>query len=242
MIQFDEPTDVNLVEDIRSKRRGRMYIPHGRGEEKPYKPHIQHIDVSYTECGPDKTSKLRRLSSPASGDHPKESLFYPPLMSLRHFPDKANVSSGKEFTFYPPHGTPIVYNNGKITFFNGIHRASRTTTKEITDIIQFGHRGPVYDTRDGYPSAAHGDKPYKTPEYSPNFHKLGSTRPVVDFGGFKPEVADTFIPLQPLPLIPAKPFSILNAERKKKEEVGDVKSLNEWRPASPLVVPTTDWR
>ena len=35
--------------DSHQTRSGRLYIPHGYGEEKPFKPHISHQNVSYTE-------------------------------------------------------------------------------------------------------------------------------------------------------------------------------------------------
>lgn len=40
----------------------------------------------------------------------------------------------------------------------------------------------IIDKRNGLGESSPGDKPYKTPEYSPKFHKLGSSLPVIDFG------------------------------------------------------------
>lgn len=109
-------------------------------------------------------------------------MFYPPLQRLRSFPQKSNTTSKAEYKFYPPLGIPTAYSDGKVTIFDGVHRASQGTTTELSDLVRFGHKGNVLDSRDGYPMAAPGDKPYKTPEYSPTFHKFGSTRPVVNFG------------------------------------------------------------
>ncbi|XP_039250426.2 spermatogenesis-associated serine-rich protein 1-like [Styela clava] len=245
----DELAKVETISDVKDvqpqenrKGHGRLYIPHGRGEEDVYKPHAQHIDVEYSECGPDWSSMIRWLPPPSPGKKPKETTFYPPLERLRRFPDKSNVTTSKEYQFYPPHGIPLVYSKGKVTTFDSVHLASQRTYNEITDIEQFGRKGFVLDTRDGYPSASAGDKPYRIPEYSPNFHKFGSTRPVVNFGGFKAEMADTFIPLQALSPTPVKPYTVVEAEKKKQEEVNEVESLNQWRPASPLQVPIAEWR
>ena len=40
----------------------------------------------------------------------------------------------------------------------------------------------VYNQRNGIPATSLGDKSYQVPEYSPDFHKHGSTRPVINFG------------------------------------------------------------
>lgn len=243
MTQVERKISLNDdLSDTKLRGQGRMYIPHGKGEENTYRPHTQHIDVEYSDCGPDWSSQIRWLPSPSTGQRPKETTFYPPLQRLRHFPDLSNTTSSSEYTFYPPHGISSAYGKGKVTRFNSVHLASRRTYNEISDITQFGKKGYVYDSRDGFPAASPGDKPYRIPEYSPHFHRVGSTRPVVNFGGFKAEVADTFIPLQPLPSTPVKAFSVVEAERKKREEITEVASLDKWRPASPLQVPTTEYR
>ena len=38
------------------------------------------------------------------------------------------------------------------------------------------------DKRNGIGEASPGDKNYQVPEYSPGFHKLGSSLPIVEFG------------------------------------------------------------
>ena len=38
------------------------------------------------------------------------------------------------------------------------------------------------DKRNGIGEASPGDKQYQVPEYSPGFHKLGSSRPIINFG------------------------------------------------------------
>ena len=40
----------------------------------------------------------------------------------------------------------------------------------------------VFEKRNGIPVVSLGDKSYQVPEYSLDFHKQGSTRPVINFG------------------------------------------------------------
>lgn len=40
----------------------------------------------------------------------------------------------------------------------------------------------VIDRRNGIPAASPGDKSYKSVEYSPDFYKISSTLPAVNFG------------------------------------------------------------
>jgi len=103
------------------------------------------------------------------------------MKSLRHFP-RHNASSAEEYKFYPPHGIPLVYANGKVTTFEQVHKASQLSFKEIRQADLFGQHRKVLDPRNGISEAAPGDKPYQAVEYSRNFHKQGSTRPIVDFG------------------------------------------------------------
>lgn len=134
-------------------------------------------------CGPDWSSRLRWLPSPKpKKGHPKETTFHPPMKSIKHFPAQHNISSKKEYTFYPPHGIPLVFGKGKQTIFNNVHKASKLSSAEITDSVLFGTHANVYDPRNGIGESCAGDKPYQAVEYSINFHRKGSTRPVVNFG------------------------------------------------------------
>jgi len=75
----------------------------------------------------------------------------------------------------------------------------------------------VFENRNGIPIASLGDKSYQAPEYSLDFHKQGSTRPVINFGGSLKCVPDTFVPLQDLPL---KPRLTFEEKQKKKIKTG----------------------
>uniref|UniRef100_H2YPS7 Uncharacterized protein n=1 Tax=Ciona savignyi TaxID=51511 RepID=H2YPS7_CIOSA len=226
---------------LKRNGRGRLYIPHGRGKEAVYKPHAEHIKVSYTQCGPDWSSRLRWLPSPKPKKKDQlETIFHPPLKTIRHFPQQHNISTRKEYKFYPPHGIPLVYGKGKVTLFNDTHKASQLSNTEITDTLRFGSHGLVSDPRNNIGEASHGDKPYHAAEYSVDFHKFGSTRPVVNFGGLQPKEERTSIPIFETATVPGKPYKVKEELRKKTEEIDVVVRLEQWRPASPLVVPVTD--
>ena len=44
-LEQDQPEDA--IEE--KQKSGRLYIPHGYGKEIPFKPHVNHQDVSYSE-------------------------------------------------------------------------------------------------------------------------------------------------------------------------------------------------
>ena len=52
------------------------------------------------------------------------------------------------------------------------------STRSISFLILEG----LVDKRNGIPEASPGDKSYQVPEYSPSFHKYGSTRPIPKYG------------------------------------------------------------
>ncbi|XP_068745670.1 uncharacterized protein [Montipora capricornis] len=53
---------------------------------------------------------------------------------------------------------------------------------EMSLRMSVGAKKKVFDKRNGIPAASLGDKSYQVPEYSMEFHKQGSTRPVISFG------------------------------------------------------------
>ena len=99
-----------------------------------------------------------------------------------------------------------------------------------------------------------GDKSYKSPEYSEQFHKKGTIRPIVTFGSnFKPPVVTTAHLVKQLPNV--TPDSNLSVTMSKKirqaEEAGntqqkerllraeqnEVVRLDDWKPDDPLKPP-----
>ncbi|EDO32558.1 predicted protein [Nematostella vectensis] len=96
---------------------------------------------------------------------------------------------------------------------------------------------PVWDSRNGIPVASPGDNSYQVPEYSRSFHKFGSTRSVVSFGGRLEYVPDTFVPLQDLPLRPRMSFLEKEIRQRKVNEILEVIDLDGWKP-SPKLAPS----
>ncbi|KAF6022025.1 SPATS1 [Bugula neritina] len=120
---------------------------------------------------------------------------------------------------------------GKTCTWDGVHRHIMTSF----DYNSVTHRPRVLNVqRNGIPEASRGDKSYQTPEYSSNFHKQGSTRPVPNFGGRAHNPCDTYIPLVK-PTGQRKTFQERERERQDEENAAIVSQLEEWRPATPLV-------
>lgn len=217
------------------KPTGRVYIPHGYGEQPEWRPHNQMFEPELTERGPDWRSKLRYIPSPDHDTPVGVELWPDNFPSLRYFPGKLNRST-KEYSMYPE-GPP--YHIGKRCKFNNEHWRSIETQHEITHTTLYGKGRNIKDInqRNSLKAASLGDKPYQAPEYSTDFHKLGSTLPVVNFGGAfqnRPK-ADTFVPLQPLPAEFRENFDTKERKRRHQDEVNVVKSLEDWRAATPLI-------
>ncbi|XP_075450969.1 spermatogenesis-associated serine-rich protein 1 isoform X2 [Ascaphus truei] len=105
---------------------------------------------------------------------------------------------------------------------------------KFPDGIRLLRSSPVYDPRNGIPAATPGDNSFRTPEYSLNFHKFGSTRPVVTFWKPYEAKADTFIPLQKLPKTPCVPYTIKEQKRRMEYEKKEVRALSKWKPSPRL--------
>ncbi|KAJ7394885.1 spermatogenesis-associated serine-rich protein 1 [Desmophyllum pertusum] len=105
---------------------------------------------------------------------------------------------------------------------------------EISLRMSVGAKKQVFNRRNGMHAASLGDKSYQVPEYSLEFHKQGSTRPVINFGGSLNYVPDTFVPLQDLPFKPRTTFEERQKQKLIREEIDEVKNLDNWRPADLL--------
>ncbi|XP_032227835.2 uncharacterized protein LOC5503646 [Nematostella vectensis] len=108
---------------------------------------------------------------------------------------------------------------------------------ELTLSKALGAKKKVWDSRNGIPVASPGDNSYQVPEYSRSFHKFGSTRSVVCFGGRLEYVPDTFVPLQDLPLRPRMSFLEKEIRQRKVNEILEVIDLDGWKP-SPKLAPS----
>ncbi|XP_053567130.1 spermatogenesis-associated serine-rich protein 1 [Bombina bombina] len=199
-------------------------------------PLIQSTLPAYPNCDLDWKPTARWLPSPQYSDAP-----FPHIKDIK-FPDRIRLlrscprvcqGEGSEWSFYPNFGLPFTYHTGKRCVFDGLHLRNWTSLDVKTLPSCLGRRKKVQDSRNGIPLAAPGDKSFSTPEYSPNFHKFGSTRPVVNFRELYTVNADTFIPLQKLPRSPRIPYSIKVQRQQLEEEKRDVKQLSGWKPSPP---------
>ncbi|XP_077977166.1 spermatogenesis-associated serine-rich protein 1-like [Glandiceps talaboti] len=216
---------------------GRVYIPHGQGEQPDWKPHGIHLKPRYTEFGPDWKSRLRYIPPPRDPNDDQPIIKFP---GIRYYPYNTKQSN-TEWSFYPDG-----YHAGRRCLFEvqdikpKIHMSSTESSNEVTHSMLYGKKRPchsVWETRGGMEWVSPGDKSYQISEYSPNFHHDGSTRPVVNFGGeLQPKKPDTFVPLQQLPPL-SEPYFMKERKRQHCEEVCLVQSLENYRASSPLLPP-----
>jgi hypothetical protein len=89
------------------------------------------------------------------------------------FPDWKPIRY-EEWQFYP---------NRKERRHDVMWRGEQTIGEiELQNSAMLGCKTKITDSRGGIPCWSAGDKPYQVPEYVPSFHKMGSTRPIVNFG------------------------------------------------------------
>ncbi|XP_072498421.1 spermatogenesis-associated serine-rich protein 1 isoform X2 [Notamacropus eugenii] len=121
-----------------------------------------------------------------------------------------------EWSFYPRHGHLHTYHKGKKCHFSGVFRAYQRCSTEITLDKCFGRKKYDIDVRNGLPELTPGDKAYLHPEECSDFHKHGATIPPVNFS--------------------SAPFSEREKKTQKMNEIMEVRELDEWKPAVPLLV------
>jgi len=209
------------------KPRARRYIPHGYGDDEGFIPHPKYKEPKYTECGLDWKSRLRRIPSPHNVEVVPE-IWPEEWKPLRSFPWKS-CRTEAEWALYPEGPDSTLRSN-----WGGIHKASEKSNVEIDHKTLYGMNRKVVDKRNGISMAAPGDKSYQAVEYSPSFHKLGSTLPVVNFGGTQIR-EETFVPLHPLPSVPSESYTEKERRRQHFSEMREVEQLEKWRPATPLL-------
>ncbi|XP_066534093.1 spermatogenesis-associated serine-rich protein 1 isoform X1 [Hoplias malabaricus] len=150
-------------------------------QERVFRPHIRHTEPILTECDLDWKSRLRWIPEPRYSDAPfpqiKDIKFPDQIKLIRSFPQD-NMMSRSEWTFYPNFGQPVTYHVGKRCFIDNIHHGAKRCTSEHTLESTIGKKKLV---NQGCCSVA-GSRTFLIPEYSPNFHKLGSTLPKASFG------------------------------------------------------------
>ncbi|XP_053316537.1 spermatogenesis-associated serine-rich protein 1 [Spea bombifrons] len=208
--------------------------PHLQSDKGICLPPIRWTMPVHPNCDLDWKPSARWLPSPRYPDAPyphiKDIKFPEGIRLLRSFP-KSFHDVGAEWTFYPNQGLPFAYHTGKRCIFQGTHWGNQTSADVSTLPTYLRTKKKVTDPRNGIPAASLGDKAFSTPEYSPGFHKLGSTRPLVNFKDSYKLKSDTFIPLQKLSNTSSVPYRIKAQCQSLQEEKRDVEKLNEWKPA-----------
>jgi len=85
-------------------------------------------------------------------------------------------------------------------------------------------------------ATAAGDKSYHSVEYSPEFHKNGTSLPLVLFGKQEKQLAPLFVPH-----VPPRPLSVSYGKKEQQRQLAEdartVECLESWRPATPLAPP-----
>ncbi|XP_041421013.1 spermatogenesis-associated serine-rich protein 1 isoform X1 [Xenopus laevis] len=196
-------------------------------------PSINCPVPSYPNWDLDWKPSARWLPSPRYSDAP-----FPHIKDMK-FPDRIrlmrpgprHIHMGAEWSFYPNSGLPFTYHTGKRCSFEGTHLGNRTSLDVEKLEANIGTKKKVCDPRNGIPLSNPGDKPFISPEYSPSFHKFGSTRPLVNLRDSYRVRADTFIPLQKPPPKPRVPYREKEAKQNWEESKQEVKELNTWKPS-----------
>ncbi|XP_040286913.1 spermatogenesis-associated serine-rich protein 1 [Bufo bufo] len=212
--------------------------PHSNSEEEQHDrnvfPNIHYKSPTYPNCDLDWKPCIRWLPSPRYSDAPLphiKDVKFPERIRLQRSYPKSSLNVGTEWSFYPNDGCPFTYHVGKRCIIGDVHRSSQVDSHVHTLPMSIGKKKKVFDPRNGIPEAHPGDKPFRTVEYSPGFHMLGSTMPVVNFRESYKIKADTFIPLQKLSKRPRVPYKVMIHKQNLEEEKKDVQELNRWKPA-----------
>ncbi|KAM3931864.1 spermatogenesis-associated serine-rich protein 1 [Leptodactylus fuscus] len=197
-------------------------------------PTIDYKVPTYPNCDLDWKPCVRWLPSPRYSEAPLphiKDIKFPERIRLQRSYPRSSLNVGSEWSFYPTLGHPVTYHTGKRCVIGGVHKSSQMGSHVLTLPMRIGRKKKVLYPRNGIPEVHPGDKPFRTVEYSLDFHKLGSTLPVVNFRESYKVKADTFIPLQELPKRPGVPCNVKIHMQNLEEEKRDVEELNSWKPA-----------
>ncbi|KAK7476363.1 hypothetical protein BaRGS_00032363 [Batillaria attramentaria] len=228
------PELYNVKSDPVYRARGRKYIPHNYGRDTEWVPHGQSIDPQPTESGPDWSSRLRYLPHPENPQYPAAEIWPNNWRSMRPYPFTYKQSD-REWLL-----DPDLTKVGLRCVFDGVHKSTATSEDEITHTMRYEW---MMEKRNGLPEASPGDKSYQVPEYSPSFHKKGCTRPLTRYGPARSfRTPDTFIPLVPVTTDCSETFRVKSAKMQLQNDVDEVRQLEKWKPATPLIqtVPVVD--
>ncbi|CAF0831258.1 unnamed protein product [Adineta steineri] len=221
------------------KPRGRAHIPSPPLEDEKWRPHGRNIRPHYSNVGPDWHSRLRYIRSPHNPDAKPTlpvSIIEQNLHFVRAYPQNYQRSTN-EWTYFTDESPD--HRPAKRNLFANIHlRSIEDLGDENVHMTQIGHKRKVYDVRNGLPKRSDGDKSYRRVEFEPDFHKLGSTLPAINFGHMKSvdELNKTFIPMknETLHVIDDKEFEEKERKREYDESINEVHRLDNWKPAECL--------
>ncbi|CAF0746982.1 unnamed protein product [Adineta ricciae] len=221
------------------KPRGRAHVPPPPLEDVKWRPHGKFIEPEYSNVGPDWHSRLRYIKSPRNPDTRPTlpiAVIEQNLHFVRSFPQNWQRTSN-EWIYFPDESAD--HRPSKRNLFADMHlRSIEDLGNDDVHMTQMGHKRRVYDSRNGIPKRSDGDKSYRRVEYEPNFHKLGSTLPPINFGynGNPDELEKTFIPMKrdTIHVIDEEEFEEKQRQREYDESIDEVRQLDKWKPAECL--------
>ncbi|TNN19640.1 Spermatogenesis-associated serine-rich protein [Schistosoma japonicum] len=208
-------------------------IPHGYciKDDLYWRPHNLPLNPIYSNYGLDWSSKLRPIQAYKDENRHDENIWPENSSHLRTFPklnDQHGISS--EWLIYT-NG----YATGKKCLFDGVHQRSVYCNTEYTLHDGFKHKRRSNDIEQHngiFNPTRPGDKPYGSVEYSPDFYKIDSVVPKVQFG------LTTHIPKRiEVPRFPVDPIiqSIkVESNQNLLELRNEIHKLDEWKPAPTL--------
>jgi hypothetical protein len=131
------------------------------------------------------------------------------------------------------------HRSSKRNYFADIHfRSLEDLGDDNVYMSQIGHKRQVPNIRNGLNKKSEGDKSYRTAEFSPDFHKFGSTLPPIDFGRAKKRHghAKTFVPMQNerIPIVDENDFEEKERQHENDQIVTEVIQLDTWKPAKSI--------
>ncbi|CAF3002659.1 unnamed protein product [Rotaria socialis] len=220
-----------------AKPRGRLYISSPRSNpDDEWRPHGRHVEPMYTDIGPDWQSRIRYIPSPHNSDTKPTlpvGLIEKNLHFVRPYPQNWQRSAN-EWMYFADES--INQNSSKRNHFDNIHlRSLEDLGDQNMSMVQIGHKKKVLDIRNGLKKKSEGDKNYRTVEQSPEFHKYGTTLPVVDFGHEKKRQgnARNFVPMRNdrIHIIDEREFTQKERQQEKENIIDEVVQLDNWKPA-----------
>ncbi len=156
---------------------------------------------------------------------------------MRPFPQNWQRSK-KEWLYFCDES--MEHRSSKRNFFADIHfRSLEDLGDENVQMAMIGRKRRGFDSRNGLEKRSEGDKSYRRVELSPDFHKLGSTLPAVDFGRVKKRHGSekTFVPMnnETIPIVDEHEFEEKELKREQDELINEVIQLDQWKPAETMI-------